>query len=426
MVPHLTTSLTGPLAELEQTLLRGQPEIEAYLRQQWQTHRVPFYTSVDLRMSGFKLAPVDTNLFPGGFNNLNLAFNTLSVHALMSAVDKLCPASEVLLIPENHTRNTYYLQNVYTLVSLMRQAGMRVRVGTMNPEITAPTDLITAGGDSLHVEPLKRYGDLLSVDEHYKPCAVVLNNDLSAGVPDILCGIKQSMVPPLNAGWTTRSKEKHFTAYDGVADEVAALLKIDPWLINPYHAYCGEVDFKAQTGLDCLASNVEQILARVQSKYTEYGIKETPFLIVKADAGTYGMGVMTVKSVDDVVGLNRDARKKMAVVKEGLEVHQVIIQEGVYTQERIEQDGVEKTAEPVIYMVDKFVVGGFYRVHGGRGVDQNLNAPGASFVPLAFEKPCTPEIGKDCPPNRFYSYGVIARLAQLAASRELEAMPQIS
>ena len=30
--------------------------------------------SVDLRNSGFKLAPVDTNLFPGGFNNLNPGF----------------------------------------------------------------------------------------------------------------------------------------------------------------------------------------------------------------------------------------------------------------------------------------------------------------------------------------------------------------
>ena len=43
-------------------------------------------------------------------------------------------------------------------------------------------------------------------------------------------------------------------------------------------------------------------------------------MIVKADAGTYGMGIMTARSPDDVRGLNRKQRNKMSVVKEGLEV----------------------------------------------------------------------------------------------------------
>ena len=52
-------------------------------------------------------------------------------------------------------------------------------------------------------------------------------------------------------------------------------------------------------------------------------------MIVKADAGTYGMGIMTVHDPSEVSGLNRKQRNKMAVVKEGLEVHDVIMQEGV-------------------------------------------------------------------------------------------------
>jgi glutamate--cysteine ligase len=74
-------------------------------------------------------------------------------------------------------------------------------------------------------------------------------------------------------------------------------------------------------------------------------------------------------------------------------------------------------------MMDRYVVGGFYRVHTGRGVDENLNAPGMHFVPLSFETACLPDhkVGPDAPPNRFYAYGVVARLALLAASRELEA-----
>ena len=84
MVPHLTTALTGPLQEIERRILERMPEIERWLRTQWQEHQVPFYASVDLRNAGFKLAPVDTNLFPGGFNNLNPAFMPLCVQAVQT------------------------------------------------------------------------------------------------------------------------------------------------------------------------------------------------------------------------------------------------------------------------------------------------------------------------------------------------------
>jgi len=144
-------------------------------------------------------------------------------------------------------------------------------------------------------------------------------------------------------------------------------------------------------------------------------------VIVKADNGTYGMGVMTVRDASDLNELNRKTKNKMAVIKDGQAVSDVIIQEGVLTHERVN----DAVAEPVVYMMDRYVVGGFYRVHAERGVDENLNAPGSSFAPLAFEKGAQqPQPGHKpgaSVPNRFYLYGVIARLAMLAASYELEA-----
>jgi len=421
MVPHLSTALTGPLLELEQRILEAQPAIEHWFRTQWQEHTPAFYSSVDLRNSGFKLAPVDTNLFPGGFNNLNPDLLPLSVQATQSAIDKICPeARGILLVPENHTRNQYYLQNVNRLALIMKQAGLNVRIGSLLPEITEPTDIELPDGSTLTLEPLVRNGNRLGV-AGFDPCMVLVNNDLSGGVPEILKDLEQTVLPPLQAGWTSRRKSLHFAAYDQVASEFAELLGIDPWLINPYFAHCGEIDFQAQTGEDCLVGKVELVLAQIRAKYEQYGVKEEPFVIVKADAGTYGMGIMTVKSADEVRGLSRRKRNKMAVVKDGLQVQDVLVQEGVYTFEEIN----EAVAEPVVYMMDRFVVGGFYRVHTERGKDENLNSPGMHFVPLAFETCCTlpnPECGPDDTPNRFYAYGVVARLAMLAASRELEGM----
>jgi len=341
----------------------------------------------------------------------------------MTAIEKICPeAKNLLIVPENHTRNQFYLANVARLAAILRHTGLNVRIGSLLPEIDRPTVLDLPDGQSLTLEPLKRLapsGRRLGLDD-FDPCAILLNNDLSAGVPAILENLhEQFVLPPLHAGWHVRRKSRHFAAYRQVAREFAELIGIDPWLLDPEFEVCGQVNFQEKNGMDCLASNVDALLYRIRAKYKEYGIDATPFVVVKADAGTYGMGIMTVKDASEVKDLNRRQRNKMAVVKEGLQVSEVIIQEGVPTCERVD----EGAAEPVVYMIDRYVVGGFYRVHGQRGIDENLNAPGMHFKPLAFETGCSlPDSAQapDAPPNRFYAYGVVARLALLAAARELE------
>src|SRR5258706_5409967 len=185
-VPRLTTALAGPLLDLERKLLTSQPDNERWLRGQWQDHAAPFYCSVDLRNSGFKLAPVDTNLFPGGFNNLNPEFRPLCVQAAMTAIEKACPdARGMVLIPENHTRNQFYLQNVAVLQTFLRQAGIDVRIGTLLPEVSGSTEITLDNGTKLKLESLERRGNRLAVNG-FDPCVVLLNNDLSAGTPEIL------------------------------------------------------------------------------------------------------------------------------------------------------------------------------------------------------------------------------------------------
>jgi len=420
MIPRLATALTAPLLELEGRLLARAPEIEQWFRAQWQDHTPPFYASVDLRNSGYKLAPVDTNLFPGGFNNLSDSMLPLAVQAAMMAIERICPdAKNLLLIPENHTRNLFYLANVARLVGILGRAGLNVRIGSLLPEIETATAIDLPGDERVMLEPLRRHDGRLGL-EGFDPCAILLNNDLSAGVPEILGGLEEQVViPPLAAGWHARRKSRHFAAYEEAGRALAGILGIDPWLIVPEFERCGSVNFRSREGQECLVNSVDTLLFRIRSKYREHGIEEEPFVVVKADAGTYGMGILMVRSPEEVRELNRKQRNKMAVVKEGLEVSEVIIQEGVRTVETVD----EHVAEPVIYMIDRYVVGGFYRVHAGRGRDENLNAPGMEFRPLAFEASCSlPDAcaSPDAPANRYYAYGVIARLALVAAALELE------
>ncbi|GAB2545453.1 MULTISPECIES: glutamate--cysteine ligase [unclassified Simplicispira] len=422
MVPNLITALTGPINELEQRIIDSMPATERWFRLEWMEHTPPFYTSVDIRNAGFKLAPVDTNLFPGGWNHLTPEMLPLAVQAAMAAIEKICPeARNLLIIPENHTRNSVYLENLVQLQRIFNMAGLNVRVGSISPEVKKNTVIELPSGESITLEPVVRTRGRLEL-KNFDPCTILLNNDLSAGAPGILEDLhEQYLLPPLHAGWSVRRKSNHFRSYEEVSKRFGKLLGIDPWLINPMFAKCGEVDFAADTGMEGLQAQVDALLGKIRRKYKEYGIHEKPFVVVKADNGTHGMGVMTVHDAKELQALNPKAKNMVAVIKDGQPVHDVIVQEGVLTQERMH----DAVAEPVVYMMDRYVVGGFYRVHADRGVDENLNAPGADFVPLAFDHSNhLPQRGVRpgaSAPNRFYMYGVVARLAMLAASYELEA-----
>ena len=419
MVPHLITALNGPINELEARVLDSMPAIERWFRLEWMEHTPPFYTAVDLRNAGFKLAPVDTNLFPAGFNNLTPEMLPLAVQAAMAAIEKICPeARNLLIIPRPRTADPFYLTSVQRLMQIFTQAGLNVRLGSMDATMKKPLRLSLPDGSDVVIEPLVRARGRLGLKE-FDPCTILLNGDLSTGTPEVLKGLHQQyLLPPVHAGWPLRRKSRHFHSYEEVAKKFAKLLGMDPWLITPMYGRCGEVDLDASAGLDCVQSTADALLTKVRRKYKEYGIREKPFVVVKADSATSGSGFMTVRDASQVRELPQVLR---AASTAPATISEVIIQEGVPTYEHVN----DAVAEPVVYMIDRYVVGGFYRVHAERGIDENLAAPGSLFVPLAFsESHQLPKPGAKpgvSAPNRFYMYGVIGRLAMLAAAYELEA-----
>lgn len=401
---------------ISQYLEQSCTRIEAWFRQQWRQYHPPIYGSMDLRNAGFKLAPVDTNLFPAGFNNLNPAGMPLYVQAMQATIAEIGPnISRILLVPESHTRNPFYFESIAVLQEILLQAGFEMRIGSLNPEVTQTQQYALPSGQQLTIEPLIRQGNIIST-ANFSACCILLNNDLSAGVPDILKNIEQTIMPPVQLGWTTRLKSEHFNHYQDVCRQFADVISIDPWLIMPYFDQCPDVDFQNPEGQECLIHRAGLLLTRIREKYQEYQVPHTPFLVIKADQGTYGMAVMMIDDPEQLRRLNRKQRQKMSVIKGGKPVTKAIIQEGVHTFETAGPD--HAVAEPVIYTIGRHVVGGFYRLHKGRGPRENLNAPGMDFAPLPLENYC--HIAK-CSANssHFYAYGVIARLALLASAREL-------
>lgn len=378
----------------------------------------PFiYGSVDLRHSGTKLVPVDTNLFPGGFNNLSKPAMQRAAKASGGYLAHHFPdARQLLILPENHTRNLPYLENLACLRDILEMAGYEVRIGTLREEVSAPQELETSAGRTIIQEPVRCENGILQLADGYAADVVVANNDFTTGAPDMLKNCRIPVIPPVGMGWYRRRKREHFFAYDALARDFGEAFGLDHWLISAYFRFCGMVDFRKREGFECVATNAEMVLDILRVKYNEYGIDEDPYVYVKADTGTYGMGVMTVRSGEEVLAMNKKYRQKMDVVKEGHHNTEVVIQEGVPTIDKI--DG--RVAEPMIYVVDQSAVGGAFRTHDTRDRFGNLNAPGMQFYGMC-DSEATHTGGmprhavESCD---FRVYELIARLATLAAARE--------
>ena len=192
-------------------------------------------------------------------------------------------------------------------------AGLNVRLGSIDPALKRSTSLALPDGEKLTLEPAQRQRFRLGL-KHFDPCTILLNNDLSAGAPGSLEDLpEQYLLPPLQAGWSVRRKSRHFQCYDEVSKRFGKLLGVDPWLINPLFATCGEIDIHEAYGGECLRTHVDALLTKIRRKYKEYGIPEKPFVVVKADHGPRGMGIMTVRDVKDLADIPDN-------VKSGLEI----------------------------------------------------------------------------------------------------------
>ncbi|MCO5143065.1 MAG: glutamate--cysteine ligase [Oligoflexia bacterium] len=401
-----------------------QEEIDAFLARQNLEAPAPPYTSIDLRDSGYKISPVDSNIFPAGFNNIcvddwRLASETLE-KVLTERNHGLRP-EKVIILSENHSSNLFYFENLWALKEILSLSGIQVTLGHLNTELepNAPlgcTELLTANKRKIVLERVFREGSLLRTERQSfkKTDLILLNNDLSTGIPQELENIEQTLTPHPALGWHKRLKSEHLKHYTNLATDFAKIIGIDPWHLTTSFASVDGVDFSQGSGLDKLAQKVETVLDEIRKGYREREITVVPHVFIKHNSGTYGRSIMTARSGDDVLQMNRREKNKMHVSKGGVQVSSVVIMEGIPTNLRED----DQTAEPVIYLAGNEPIGGFLRLNPNRDDQSNLNSPGAHFKTLCFAN-----LFRD--PSREMIileklYGALGKLSTLANGREIQ------
>jgi len=395
-------------------------KIENWFSGQWATLRPPPYFSCDIRHSGSKIAVVDTNLFPAGFNNLCNSYSKVAVQGFRTFFQEQHPGTKkILLLVEEHTRNKYYMKNIYRLMNLIQQAGLECRAGYAGVTLQEENLTLSLEPETLQLEKIIRNNDKVLLKD-FEPDLVLSNNDLSSGIPETIQNISQPIIPDPQMGWHKRTKFRHFELFWKLAEDFGKTFDIDPWFLVPYTHVVEELDLTSTDHLNRLAQKVDSVLEQIAAKYKQYNISDTPYLFMKNNQGTYGMGIETLYSGQDVLGFNRRQRNKLQSAKGGATVTSYLLQEGIPTIDKYSDQPIE----PVMYGIGKNVVGGFFRIHESRNEFESLNAAGMTFSCLCMHKLDEPHEGYflDCRQKQkvVQMSTCLAQMAALAAAHEMK------
>ena len=393
-------------------------EIESWLNTYEKLHQTPLYLSTDIRDANFKTSVVDSNLFPSGFNNIcEVDLDQASIIFKERVLFEKLGAKKILLIIEEHTRNKWYLENVYTLQNIIQKAGFEVIITTSQSEIfegNKSLKLISEKGNALVLVTPEIVFDSTDHEFNYLNFDfIVLNHDLINKLPDSFQKIKLKTYPSMYAGWHSRLKSRHFIFERKLIQEFCSITQLDPWFFSCLDISVDSVNINETEGRNILFEQASHLFFKIQEKYDEYHIKNKPFIFLKANYGTYGMGVLSINDPSQIKELNRKLRNKLSKGKGTLAIDSYLLQEGVPSIHKVDN----MSAEICLYQVANQYIGSFYRIHESKSNVDNLNSPGMTFRSIGrdINAPC----GDTLDQNLLYFYQVLSRISGIACMKEI-------
>ncbi len=407
---------------IAEKLKEKRPEVDRFITSMAAKYQPPIYSSFDIRCNGHKAAVVDPNVFPAGFNNICLSGVRLAATLFLQIIHKRfgTETNTIAIYPEDHTKNRFYLENLYALQELIQGAGLNCLLASTNPSIESwPAELKTADDHKVTLHRLTAEDNRLSAAGR-EIDLILSNNDFSTGIPELLQNTSTPVVPTPQMGWHRRSKYNHFQKQKQVFKKLGELLDLDPWYLYPQTHEVSGVDFESKEGFEEIATTIDEIIAETGSRYRKLGADEPVKAFVKSDQGTYGMNVYPFSSGKEFLQLNRSRRDSMNRRKGGEKNTSVIVQEGVRTTNRVE----DLIAEPVLYCLEQTPICGFLRTNKEQNDLENLNARGMAFTPEnlcpLFIDQADKNVGSNLTQPQIEVYKLLATCGTIACGMEIK------
>lgn len=398
--------------KLHQSFCDQNPKIVKWHSDLAKTLGFPIYSSYDVRDAGFKVSNVDANIYPAGFNNICPTDKESAVGLMKNFLDNKYGEDfqKIMLVTEEHTKNPYYWDNVYTIKELLEKSGRQVLI-VFPRALPENLKMTSANGHELIVHSGELKTNLI---RDFSPQLVISNNDFSQAHEDWARDLNYPVNPPRELGWYQRKKSTYFKFYNQLVHEFCEILGIDSFLLDVQTEQFDHFDLASEESRSELATRVDSMIESLRKKYEQRGIVQDPFVFVKNNSGTYGLAVIKVKNGSEVLKWTYDSRKKMKAAKGGRDVEEVIIQEGIPSI--VQAEGA--SAEPVIYMIGCELAGGFLRTHAAKDGTESLNSPGAVYKRL-----CVSDLNVSLKGSPLENvYGWTARLGHLAIGLEAKDM----
>ncbi len=366
-------------------------KIDKWIKKKKEISKPPFYTSTDIRVSENKVVAVDTNIFPAGFNNLSNYFLKKSAKNIKMYIEKLnLPVERILIIPELHTRNPFYWDNIIAIKKMFEIAGILSDVGLIVDDGTNFMIEFDSTSDlKVKAATVDKSNNKVFVND-FMPDLILINNDFSTHFPNILKDIDQPVIPPVEVGWHSRRKNIHFDFYNSLVDEFCKIFNMDSNIFQLKTELIKNINVEEDDDRLKVANLINELKSKIGSEQN---------IFIKSNSGTYGMSVMQVNEGSQFANLNRSGKKKMKVSKGGKLLSDLIVQEGV--------DSIFGKKEPVYYLIDCEVSGAFYRVNDNKSSRDNLNTRGMYFEPIS-ESGLNPTIS------------IISQIGSLATGLEIQ------
>lgn len=382
--------------------------VTTYLDEMMKDVPAPLTNSVDIRESRDKIAPIDNNIYPAGFNNVcQLDLENASQKFEIALKGFNSALEEIVIYPESNTKNLFYLDHLAFLKKAVMDAGFNVRFASFDQSLFQQGDtleLISFSKFAIQIEKMSIQDSMLFLGDK-EIQFLLLNHDQSSEIEIDWKNIKTPVMPSPLIGWNNRHKTEHFTEYEKVIEKFSQEFSINPLILMAGYRRVEGVDFTGKEGFEKIAAALDELNNSLPKD-------EDRNFFIKASQGTYGMGIMTARTAEEVLSMNKKTRHKMNAGKNKIKFTSVIVQEGVRTILKYEN----QAAEIAIYLVAGNAIGGFMRVNEQKGDDSNLNSKG-----MIFKKFCISELKENRDDQaKEAAYSIVARLSALAAGNEIK------
>ncbi len=354
--------------KLSSIIKEKKDELNIWYEEKIKDLPIPLYSSFDIRDSGEKIAPVDANIFPAGFNNICSNDFEFSIQLMKKALVKrgISQDQKIGIIPEYHEKNPFYWTNALAIKNLIEESGYK-------STFVLPKQTVEL---QKRVDSIGKEISIARTEDALKECDVFISNcDFSEGVPDFLEAENKEVFPHPLLGWHNREKYTFFKYYNQMIKEFSDILGISSEQLDIKTFEFRDFDLSDEKSLARLSSEIDKLIGDLNSNATTCCENS---VFVKNSKGTYGLGVTQVKAGEEVLAWNYKTRKKMKASKGGAKVSSLILQEAIPTS--LSEAGA--SAETAIYMIDQCLSGGFLRVHAAKGPRESLNSPGAVYRKL--------------------------------------------